>query len=92
MSEQERGRWEDLIAGQELGPLDYRVTPEAVRHYCSTLGISAARYDADSPIGAPIVPPALVATDYSALLAQVLPPFTGMRSSRCPVAHARHGP
>jgi len=74
--------WHTLPIGHQFEPVTYRVTAEAVAAYTDAVRISHPWYDGESPFGGPIVPPTIITSDYSALLAQVLPPFTGM--------HARH--
>lgn len=74
--------WHTLPAGHVFEPVTYRVTAEAVAAYCDAVGIEHPWYTGASPFGGPIVPPTIITSDYSALLAQVLPPFTGM--------HAKH--
>lgn len=75
-------RWEDLEVGQVFAPIEYAVTQEAVNHFVGAVGADHPWYHGGSPYGFAVVPPALVLTDYTRLLAQVLPPITGM--------HARH--
>ncbi len=76
------GRWEDLAVGHVFAPIAYSVSAEAVEHFVDAIGEDHPWYHGESPFGFAVVPPALVMTDYTRFLAQVLPPITGM--------HARH--
>lgn len=72
--------WQDLHVGHVFEPVRYVVTPQAVAAYLAAVGLSNPWFEGSSPFGAPVVPPTLITTDYSALLAQVLPPIIGMHS------------
>lgn len=74
-------QWEDLRAGEQLGPIDYAVTAGAVEDFCSAVGIPRSAYSGLAG-GEDAVPPTLTATDYTALLRGRLRPFVGMHAKQ----------
>lgn len=74
-------RWQDLRAGEKLGPIDYAVTTQAVEDFCAAVGVPCDAYRGLAN-GEDAVPPTLTATDYTALLRGRLRPFIGMHAKQ----------
>jgi len=54
--------FDDVVVGQELGPIDIPVNKKIVDDYCEEFGDHNPIYLEDSPFGGPVVPPLFQAT------------------------------
>lgn len=78
MQEVRTKRWEDLEVGHEFDAMRYTVTPQAIASFLNTIREETNVPHSERDLS--IVPPALLMTDYTRLLGQVLPPITGMHA------------
>lgn len=62
--------WDEVHVGDELGTLQYSVSPEMVKEYVESLDDPDPWYLEDSPFGGPIVPPFYLGNDYIRVLVQ----------------------
>ena len=62
--------WDEIRVGDELGSIQYSVSPEMVKDYVESLDDPAPWYLEDSPFGGPIVPPFYLCDDFVRLLIQ----------------------
>ncbi len=53
--------FESIVVGEELGPVEYLVSEEAVREYCRDWDDGNPWYRGPSPFGGPVAPPAVMA-------------------------------
>ena len=63
--------WEEVHIGDELGTIQYSVSPEMVREYVESLDDPDPWYLEDSPFGGPVVPPFYLCNDYLSVLFRV---------------------
>ncbi len=72
--------WDDICVGDELGTIQYRVSPEMVKDYVESLDDPDPWYLEDSPFGGPIVPPFYLCDDYLRLLVQATYPVGALHA------------
>ena len=74
--------FDKLSVGEELGPLQYTITEEAIARFAEATEDYGDWYMKDSPFGGRIAHPTLTTTDYSLMLFPKVGVFSGL--------HAKH--
>ncbi len=72
----------EVYVGRYFGQHKYDVTPEAVRHYCESVGEDESLFNEKSPYGTPVAPPLMLHSDVYAYNGWYLPHIYGNLHAR----------
>jgi hypothetical protein len=72
----------EVYVGRYFGQHEYDVTPEAVRHYCESVGEAESLFVEKSPYDAPVAPPLMLHSDVYAYHGWYLPHIYGNLHAR----------